>query len=45
MNRRITITLIILVVIALSMTLFACDSAPDYTNDGLTVSGKFIIVK
>ena len=42
MNRRITITLIILVVIALSMTLFACDSTPDYTNNGLTVSGKFI---
>ena len=42
MNRRITIALIILVVIALSMTLFACHSTPDYTNDGLTVSGKFI---
>ena len=42
MNRRITITLIILVVIVLSTTLFACDSTPDYTNDGLTVSGKFI---
>lgn len=42
MNRRITLTLIILVVIALSTTLFACDSTPDYTNDGLTVSGKFI---
>ena len=42
MNRRITITLIILVIVALSMTLFACDSTPDYTNDGLTVSGKFI---
>ena len=42
MNKRITIALIILVVIALSMTLFACDSTPDYTNDGLTVSGKFI---
>ena len=42
MNRRIAITLIILVVIALSTTLFACDSTPDYTNNGLTVSGKFI---
>ena len=42
MNRRITITLIFLVVIALSTTLFACDSTPDYTNNGLTVSGKFI---
>ena len=42
MNRRITLTLIILVVIALSTTLFACDSTPDYTNNGLTVSGKFI---
>ena len=42
MNRRITIALIILVVVALSMTLFACDSTPDYTNNGLTVSGKFI---
>lgn len=42
MNRRITITLIILVVIALSTTLFACDSTPDYTNNGLTVCGKFI---
>lgn len=42
MNRRITITLIILVVIALSTTLFACDNTPDYTNNGLTVSGKFI---
>lgn len=42
MNRRIIISLIILVVIALSTTLFACDSTPDYTNDGLTVSGKFI---
>lgn len=42
MTKRISLTLIILVVIALSMTLFACDSTPDYTNDGLTVSGKFI---
>ena len=42
MNRRISLTLIILVVIALSTTLFACDSTPDYTNNGLTVSGKFI---
>lgn len=42
MNRRITTTLIILVVIALSTTLFACDSTPNYTNNGLTVSGKFI---
>ena len=42
MNRRITITLIILVIVALSMTLSACDSTPDYTNNGLTVSGKFI---
>ena len=41
MNRRITITLIVLVIVALSMTLFACDSTPDYTNNGLTVSGKF----
>lgn len=42
MNRHITLTLIILVVIVLSTTLFACDSTPDYTNNGLTVSGKFI---
>ena len=42
MNRRITIALIIIVIVASSMTLFACDSTPDYTNDGLTVSGKFI---
>ena len=42
MTKRISLTLIILVVIALSTTLFACDSTPDYTNDGLTVSGKFI---
>lgn len=42
MNRRITITLIILVIVASSMTLFACDSTPDYTAGGLTVSGKFI---
>ncbi|MBR2056786.1 MAG: hypothetical protein IJ978_03900, partial [Clostridia bacterium] len=42
MTKRISLTLIILVVIVLSMTLFACDSTPDYTNDGLTVSGKFI---
>ena len=42
MAKRTSLTLIILVVIALSTTLFACDSTPDYTNDGLTVSGKFI---
>ena len=42
MTKRISLTLVILVVIALSTTLFACDSTPDYTNDGLTVSGKFI---
>lgn len=42
MNRRIILTLIILVIVALSMTLFACDSTPGYTNNGLTVSGKFI---
>ena len=42
MAKRISLTLIILVVIALSTTLFACDSTPDYTNDGLTVSGKCI---
>lgn len=42
MTKRISLTLIILVVIVLSMTLFACDSTPDHTNDGLTVSGKFI---
>ena len=42
MAKRTSLTLIILVVIALSTTLFACDSTPDYTNNGLTVSGKFI---
>ena len=42
MNRRITLTLIIIVIVALSTTIFACDSTPDYTNNGLTVSGKFI---
>lgn len=42
MAKRTSYCLIVLVVIALSMTLFACDSTPDYTNDGLTVSGKFI---
>ena len=42
MTKRTSLTLIILVVIALSTTLFACDSTPDYTNNGLTVSGKFI---
>lgn len=42
MTKRISLTLIILVVIALSTTLFACDSTPDYANNGLTVSGKFI---
>ena len=42
MAKRTSLALIILVVIALLMTLFACDSTPDYTNDGLTVSGKFI---
>lgn len=42
MTKRISLTLVILVVIVLSMTLFACDSTPDYTNNGLTVSGKFI---
>ena len=42
MNRRITIALIILVIVASSMTLFACDSTPDHTNNGLIVSGKFI---
>ena len=42
MAKRTSLALIILVVIALSTTLFACDSTPDYTNDGLTVSGKFI---
>lgn len=42
MAKRTYLTLIVLVVIALSMTLFACDSTPDYTAGGLTVSGKFI---